>query len=264
MQVAAIALAVSLARTASMTGGAPKRKPKSGSPRSGSPIDLIDDDESSDGDAGQTGAADKQRRLQPGKWLSESIIEDYLKRLKASNTSERFYKVWFADSRFVRPRSSKLSPTRLAKREADRTKRLRKEMSGCDKLAFPCHQNNHWTLAVVDMHTKRFYHFDSYMQGSEERGNYFFREVQKYLNPVLGESFALTKEECKKVGGVWTCGGVRVPQQQNAHDCGVFVLSMAEAIQRLEFQTQRQIGTATFRNKIADAIGVQTEEVIVD
>lgn len=94
-------------------------------------------------------------------WLHDTFIQKYLKLLAKNNGRRGFYDLWFCDPAF----SAQFGPRKPAW-GAERKAKIREQVAGKDKLAIVCNPTaekggSHWTLSVVDMHTKRCSYFDS-------------------------------------------------------------------------------------------------------
>ncbi|NXO30975.1 SENP2 protease, partial [Cisticola juncidis] len=157
--------------------------------------------------------------LQPLGWLNDRIMNFYMGLLVERSKKEGYPAVYAFNTFFY----AKLSSTGH--------KGVKKWTKGVDIfqhdiILVPIHLRTHWTLLVVDLREKTIKYFDSLGQ----RGDHICKTILKYLEEESRErrSIELTAFE-------WTLhsmGTQEIPQQNNGHDCGVFVCKFADFISR--------------------------------
>lgn len=97
-------------------------------------------------------------------------------------------------------------------------------LQSCHLIFIPINDNSslypggsHWSLLVCDKIEKTFFHFDSSGTGCWNDSS--AQITSKKFNHFLGTSFAMTSPPC--------------PTQTNGHDCGVFLIAIAQELANL-------------------------------
>lgn len=157
------------------------------------------------------------RRLQPGGWLDDNVMDFFFKLLERHfRTSDGgnkmlFFNTWFMhylqDLRGGFSHAATLGYTRDV------------DLFECKLVFIPININNtHWTLAVIGVETKTIQYFDS-LGSSGER---YLEALQRYII----EEYAHKHPGGQLDWSAWRLirGTTRTPQQANGCDCGVFVL----------------------------------------
>ncbi|KIY69675.1 cysteine proteinase [Cylindrobasidium torrendii FP15055 ss-10] len=166
------------------------------------------------------------RRLLPGTWLNDEIINFYgalmLGRSESNKENDKFPKAHYFSTFFW----SKLEKDGYDKgRLAKWTKKF--DLFSKDVVLIPVNHNNvHWTAAVINFKRKRIESYDS-MGGCRPP---VYAMLRHYLD-------AEHKNKKKKPFDFtdWTDHRVEdLPQQENAYDCGVFTCQFLQCVSRGE------------------------------
>ena len=170
-------------------------------------------------------------RLQPGQWLSDSVIKAYLSLL--TKCDEKLHEIPTDRTQFLYGSTASLHF--LEKETID---------AQAKQLILVFHvTNNHFTTVLVDYTSKTIMFCDSY----HDLG-YDSKQLLDYLLNLI---FQKRQNEANYV---WTKEyDTPVPQQNNGNDCGIFALMCAEAAWlHLDLQkTYGQKNAVDFRHKIA-------------
>ncbi|WWD22827.1 hypothetical protein CI109_107321 [Kwoniella shandongensis] len=168
--------------------------------------------------------ANSIRRLKPGTWLDDEIMNAYCgmmaDRAKADGSKRKAH---FMNSFFYQ----KLAEQGYEKARLKRwTKKI--DIFGLDVLVFPINLGNmHWTACAINFENKRIEYYDSMGDGTRNRRE-VFRAVREYLDAEhrekKGQPFDFTGWEDHFNNNT--------PQQDNGSDCGVFSCQTLEMITR--------------------------------
>lgn len=118
------------------------------------------------------------------------------------------------------------------------------------KLFIPIHSGNHWALVMVDFGQKRIAYFDSYCKPKVTDAAAILHNVRRYLH------FKAEKDPHSGFRD-WTEVRPDVPQQNNATDCGVFLLAFLEEAIQKSFDDRFRVSQANiscFRKRILLAL----------
>ena len=180
-------------------------------------------------------------RLKPTMWLNDEIVNQFCSLLHIiSQKHAHLHRSYFVNS---------LTSTSCFSR--NHTKPMDKIsknvfggntcITGVNRLFFPCHSNNHWTLAVVYVDERVIMHYDSLGGESHE----FYPRLIQWLRDYAGILDIKPWDFPVIVA--------KTPQQQNEFDCGVVMLMAAEYILHgwdLNFSTSKD-QIVSFRYHIA-------------
>ena len=190
------------------------------------------------------------RRLGPGRWLNDDVINFYMKMLQERDNSLCAQYSSRAPSYFF----SSLFMLKLNENDTynfGNVKRWTKSFNVFEmsRIYFPINvAGSHWTLVVVDVKERRIRYYDS-MSGS---GHRYVNHIMRWL-----------MEEGRSRHGIevnqneWTLqhqGGDDVPQQMNGFDCGVFTTMCADFLSDNLPLRYSQEHMELFRVKIGAAI----------
>ena len=121
-----------------------------------------------------------------------------------------------------------------------------------DKVFIPVHvDNSHWCLAVINFVDQRFECYDSRV------GNYEHADVLRSLRLyVLDEAETHSNQPDYDLSAWkdWVPGPGDVPQQDNGHDCGVFVCKFADYLSHGLDLAFSAADMPLFRNRIRQQI----------
>jgi len=179
---------------------------------------------------------DDMRKLRPGVWLGNEVINLFMKLLSAREAvkSAQLPKCHFMQTFFYtklaeqRGKGYCYKDVKLWTKNADVFK--------MDLIIVPIHcHGDHWTLAVINLMAKRFEYYDSLRGGPDM--------VLVHLRRWLEDEHQAKKEAPYDTSQwsdvVWKKG--ETPQQQNGSDCGVFMTRTADYLARdavLDFSQQ--------------------------
>jgi hypothetical protein len=163
------------------------------------------------------------KRLDPGMWLNDSIVDCilHLYRYKYEINMNEF---WIFSTQFF---------ARLVPKEGEYvyanvsrwTRRVHPDIFSRKMVFFPLHIHGaHWTLAVADMRKRTLTYYDSMGRDGLE----YLQMVLRYLEDEhmdKNKELLPKKEEWKYIQ---TLG--RVPQQPNDVDCGVFMCTFVRML----------------------------------
>lgn len=147
------------------------------------------------------------RRLRPGQWLNDEIINFYMNLLlEVANCKVHFFNTfWYP-----------LLSSGGYNRVKSWTRRV--DLFTFDKVIVPIHLGNHWCLSVINLRDKQLEYYDS-LNGSER----CFALFREYL-----AAEHLAKKNAKLDMSSWKNIADRTaPQQHNGYDCGVFTCQFA-------------------------------------
>ena len=204
---------------------------------------------------------DSFRRLRPGNWLNDELINFYVELLNERDVSlsakypDRKKSVYFS-TYFT----EKLMGSSKNEFIYDNVKRwLHKRKSNtcifeCDKVFVPINiTQTHWVLVVIFVQEKRIAYFNSLRHNKEYDGTIFVNALFNWvIEEAKTENLAFDSSE-------WTLQYVvESPQQENGWDCGIFVLMLIDFLtDSLEVNDNcftQEIVTSTSRRKIANDI----------
>lgn len=165
------------------------------------------------------------KRLRPGVWLNDVIINAYLHLLQVRSDSLG-KKQWFVTS-FLGEFFKNNKQTFVKKMTVWLRKFLKnKPYTTIDRILLPVNINqNHWVLIEVDITGKRILYYDS-LKGrlSKARLSYLQAGLYAYLNtdPLI---------KIKTFFDTWEINSrAECPTQPNGYDCGVYTLFFARLI----------------------------------
>jgi sentrin-specific protease 1 len=201
------------------------------------------------------------RRLRPGKWLDDELINFYVELLSERDINlsakypDRKKSVYF-NTFFI----EKLTGASKSEFIYENVKKwLHKRKSNtcifeCDKVFVPINiTQSHWVLVVIFVQEKRIAYFNSLRGSKEYDGTVFVDALLKWVKEEANtENLAFDSSE-------WTLQYEgESPQQDNGCDCGIFVLMLIDFFtDSLEVDANcftQEIVTNTSRRKLANDI----------
>ena len=160
------------------------------------------------------------RTLSPGGWLNDEVVNGSvaLMQIKADELAEaglgpkiHFFNSFFYLKLFQRKQVYNFRSVRRWTKKFDP-----REM---DKIVFPVHLGNHWTLAVINLRDKAFEYYDSLLHPNQDVIDSMKAWVVDEMRENRSEEWDVSS---------WS---IHVPQdipiQRNGFDCGVFALTFA-------------------------------------
>jgi len=114
---------------------------------------------------------------------------------------------------------------------------------GASILIFPIHSKSHWHLAVIDLSKECFFIYDSLVSNSSVVCLNFLRRWLEDL--TLIENYHVSKSPIE-----WPQTYIDIPQQENSHDCGVFMLLSAVSVVLADDRYISQADIPTARHRI--------------
>lgn len=182
--------------------------------------------------------------LTPGTWVNDEIINAYLQ-LLMRRAGRNGLKIRAVSSFFYAKLVERDARTGEFVYDYGRVRRWmrRLDVFALDLILVPINTaNTHWTLGVINVKERRVEHYDSMGgAGSEIILGHLLRWVWDER-----EGRKLEVEEWGQVAM-----GSRVPQQNNADDCGVFVCKYADFLARGTEMTFAALHINYFRARIA-------------
>jgi Ulp1 family protease len=164
------------------------------------------------------------KTLQPGQWINDECINAYMKllenRVSIENRPDRpyFFNSFFY-AKYMNPNEGGHDgvKTWTTKREG------KADLFTRSAVIFPINNNNvHWTLAVAHMKHKCIVYYDSMgATGKEVVGNLF-----RYLEQEHLARKSIPLEDGWRIAYTTDT----IPQQNNCHDCGAFLMFNANLI----------------------------------
>ncbi len=115
------------------------------------------------------------------------------------------------------------------------------DLSKTKKFLFPRHEMNHWFLVLVDLEAKHIFVLDSFFSSlpREDHIRYnIFKKPRKLVNLIYCLSSDISHFIEKELNYDISCFPVqqlKVRQQENIYDCGLYVLKFMECISRYSF-----------------------------
>lgn len=161
------------------------------------------------------------RRLKPGAWLNDEIINMYLTLLerRSNDLGNKVPKVKVMNTFLYSKLTSKgydFSKVRRWNRKYN--------LLSYDVLLIPINSDNlHWSLGVLNLRQKKVMHLDSMGSGGATK-------TTENLLQWLEDNAKLKNVKFDR--SKWTFTQVFVPQQTNSDDCGVFTCKFADVMCR--------------------------------
>ncbi|XP_075265140.1 uncharacterized protein LOC142357376, partial [Convolutriloba macropyga] len=201
------------------------------------------------------------RRLLPGEWLSDEVINMYMKLLQQRNKRLQqlnscnngnagkqlprchFFSSFFYNKLFMDSGNYDYSAVRrwTGKAKLPRVFQDCSNILQCDKIFVPIHQPGHWCMAVIDIKNKCFNYYDSMGGGDRACLRNLARYIQDEAKDKLGQDLDVSD---------WPhCFPKSVPQQRNGHDCGMFAVKCADYESRGKAFTFSQADMEYFRKR---------------
>ena len=176
-------------------------------------------------------------------WLNDEIVNDFLELLQLKHPDVHFFSTQFFSWLTFNETGYDYARVRTwtgKRRQAAGTlfdKRL---------VVVPFHKDqNHWTVAIVDMQHGRILYYDSLSTGNKARQRYVLETLRRYLSDERAD---------KGVSGAakdFTLDPLLVaPMQKGSEDCGVFILAFITYIAANMSLTFGQGDCAEFRRRI--------------
>ena len=162
------------------------------------------------------------KTLEPEKWLNEEIINFYLNMIVERSHNQQLPTVYAFGTQFY---------IKLAEGGHGYVKRWTKKVDLFEKrlILVPIHLEDHWVLVSIDTEQKTENYHNS-MGDEKKHGKLCLARIVDYI-----------KEEHSNKKGVAIDTSIwkktiseDIPQQDNAYDCGLFILKYAECVSRLE------------------------------
>jgi hypothetical protein len=167
------------------------------------------------------------KSLVPGSWLSDGIINPYIKVLRNICRINKLKIHWWPTSFFIKVYNNGDFAYNEVKRWGKR-RVIGKNIFEMDKMFIPVHKDgSHWILIEACMKSKEIKFYDSMLGALDEK--YAFKmmtTIAQYINK---------EGEQKQIEGLnamdWKMSIVKnTPQQRNGYDCGVFMLQNGRAL----------------------------------
>lgn len=157
--------------------------------------------------------------LSDGKWLNDEVINFYMNLLVERSQKEGLPRV-YAFNTFFFPK--------LISSSYDGVKRWTRavDLFSFDIALVPLHfGNTHWCLAAIDFRTRHIAFYNSLGPSLEDQS--CLKVLLDYLDCESRQrrNHALDRDS-------WSLKVLKVPQQENGNDCGVFVCQYAECVSR--------------------------------
>lgn len=184
------------------------------------------------------------KTLLPGKWLNDNVIDYYFNLI--ANQNDKYFS-W--TSHFF---------TTLKSRGYQGVKRWgkRKKLNPFEKtlIFIPINiSSTHWALAIINNSTKTICYYDSLSSISQDSDydsdDVEFSDLYLIKSYLEGEVERLNLNE--DVSQYKLMPNIKVPQQRNGYDCGVFTCVCASYIAKLQSLTYKQDDMPIFRQRIA-------------
>ncbi|KAJ8766301.1 hypothetical protein K2173_022360 [Erythroxylum novogranatense] len=165
--------------------------------------------------------------LAPCTWLNDEVINVYLELLKEREKREpnKFLKCHFFNTFFYKKLTcgGKTYDYKAVKRWTTQWK-LGYFLVDCDKIFVPVHREIHWCLAIINNKDRKFQYLDS-MKGTDSRvlehlARYYVEEVKDKSQENIDVS-SWEREFLEDL-----------PEQENWHDCGMFMIKYADFYSR--------------------------------
>ncbi len=175
-------------------------------------------------------------RLKPGQWINDEIINWEIGEIVKAHNAKYTQKVGNVNSFLY---SAFLKSGRI-----ERLKKWENPLAkgALSKLFIPVNEEEtHWYLVVIDFEQKQIQIYDSICSDGK-RGEEVEKLIMQYLRDIL---------QVDTTG--WTTKVILAPQQENATDCGVFMIAFVQQLQDPNFTkfTFSQKDIPCLRNRIA-------------
>ncbi|XP_078694222.1 uncharacterized protein LOC144923518 [Branchiostoma floridae x Branchiostoma belcheri] len=153
------------------------------------------------------------KTLQDGEWLSDYVIEEYLRLIQKSCSTENI-KVEIFDCTAYNRLGKKSAFSSYIKRQ-----KTPKDVAGSDIVYIPVHESSHWGLLVFFPKKKSVFLLDSLSSCSFIDRTTALEKARSFLTHYLPSSETTWEQ--------WSFSMPDIPQQTNSDDCGVFVCQYA-------------------------------------
>lgn len=188
-------------------------------------------------DDGFTGIVIKRsdmRKLRPGEWLNDEVVNLYMGLLQQRNTRRmdrgegrmHFFNTFFYEKLAGGDAGYSYDAVQRWTRSAAEV-RVGYSLLDCAKIMCPInHGNAHWTHAVINLRDRRFEFYDSMAGGAGVA-------VLRHLSHYISDLFRDKRIELDTTGWemvIFT--GREIPQQLNGFDCGMFSCKFADFVSR--------------------------------
>ncbi|KAJ2724493.1 SUMO1 sentrin specific peptidase 8 [Coemansia sp. Benny D115] len=152
--------------------------------------------------------------LKPEGWLTGEIINfywTYLERREFSTEPSVLFLGTYTAYRISNAENAQVTD--------NISKQLAQELGSKRHLILiPLNHRNHWSLLVYCRLTRTFYHYDSINRHNRDFAERAAGRFLRVLEPRMKEGFYFKS--------------MQTPQQNNDHDCGIYVLAIAEELAR--------------------------------
>ena len=153
------------------------------------------------------------KRLKPGQWLNDEVINSWFRLLKAQHNSKQLFFNTFFFTQLIGGGTNEYN--------YDIVKRWTKDIDifALDRVFVPVNMlfKQHWTLVVIDMKKKNIIHYDSKRSKSNDHRNGVVNQIFQYLR----DEYQAKKGKPMETNA-WEAGEAMIPQQPNVYDCGVY------------------------------------------
>jgi sentrin-specific protease 1 len=206
------------------------------------------------------------KRLRPGAWLNDEIINLYIEMLKrfdsdlcakdAARKPTLFFSTWFMDHLLIRDGGYNYSQVRR------QTKRRGIDINILDyeQVIIPINiSNSHWMVNRINISGKKVIEGDSLASGTPRSSSMYTRAVMRWIaDEHDSRSIPFDQQSWSQV----VLSASQFPQQTNNEDCGVFTLMAAEYFARGRKVNFDQESMDFFRMRIA--INILKKEISDD
>ncbi|KAJ1921080.1 SUMO1 sentrin specific peptidase 8 [Mycoemilia scoparia] len=151
-------------------------------------------------------------------WLTGEIINFYLTYLELSEFNEKNSVVVFLGTYTA----YRITNTKSITTVDNISTQLSTDLHSKEVIMIPLNHRNHWSLLVFCKITKTFYHYDSISKYNRDFAERAVKRLTRALDP----------EAAKSAQSRYFFKSMQTPQQNNDHDCGIYVLAIAEELAR--------------------------------
>ncbi|KAL0476819.1 ulp-1 [Acrasis kona] len=192
-------------------------------------------------------------------WLDDGVINAYLSLLYSDCESKNLKCYMFApcSTNFYEMLKSPKHSYDYEEYNYNRVMRWTKKVSimKMDKVLVPiCINGNHWVLAVINLRERKFEFYDSMIWDDTHThiGNNILNKLSRYLDEEVlhRENVTLNSNRWRR----FLYGPSEIPQQDNGHDCGVFLCMFAKHVCQDKNMNFKQEDMPEIRHKLLSCI----------
>ncbi|KAJ1678894.1 SUMO1 sentrin specific peptidase 8 [Spiromyces aspiralis] len=165
--------------------------------------------------------------LKPEGWLTGEIINFYLSYLELTEFDHSKNIVVFLGTYTA----YRITNTKSISMVDNISIQLSEDLQMKEVIMIPLNHRSHWSLLVFCKVTRTFYHYDSISKYNRDFAERAVTKLMRVLDPASAAGRRTHRYYFKSM---------QTPQQNNDHDCGIYVLAIAEELARRYVRYRQQ------------------------